>query len=305
VTRLINTLNLNDEEKTFTEKLPNSDLFKSVVKVAYKSAKLLTITIYYTTKKYLVQGNRCQHWVIQEFEKIKYIIDQCLKGDNPASLIDQEVKKLTLSFPGSVHTLPKTLDDSLNETEPKIIDDNSRDSKKKTEENKGKNFTPQSAQNSDCSCYVSDIARALHSFELKMVECNAQFSRKLENVEKEIKNLNIKIDKCNQNTSEQQKGDNKSLALERICSKIDKLTENVKSITEKQNGLVMNNCEQMQKLTKLENMTKEVKTVTETRKEDQTLHVHVRQTSDDKDEIDSNEYFPIIRKNTNSVPYSE
>jgi chromosome segregation ATPase len=138
-----------------------------------------------------------------------------------------------------------------------------------------------------------------------MVECSAQFSRKLENVEKEIKNLNIKIDKCNQNTSEQQKGDNKSLALERICSKIDKLTENVKSITEKQNGLVMNNCEQMQKLTKLENMTKEVKTVTETRKEDQTLHVHVRQTSDDKDEIDSNEYFPIIRKNTNSVPYSE
>lgn len=138
-----------------------------------------------------------------------------------------------------------------------------------------------------------------------MVECSAQFSRKLENVEKEIKNLNIKIDKCNENTSEQQKGDNKSLALERICSKIDKLTENVKSITEKQNGLVMNNCEQMQKLTKLENMTKEVKTVTETRKEDQTLHVHVRQTSDDKDEIDSNEYFPIIRKNTNSVPYSE
>ena len=125
MTRLINTLNLNDEEKTFTEKLPNSDLFKSVVKVAYKSAKLLTITIYYTTKKYLVQGNRCQHWVIQEFEKIKYIIDQCLKGDNPASLIDQEVKKLTL---------PKTLDDSLNETEPKIIDDNSRDSKKKTGE---------------------------------------------------------------------------------------------------------------------------------------------------------------------------
>lgn len=207
--------------------------------------------------------------------------------------------------PGSDHILPKTLDDSLNETEPEIIDENSRDSKKKTEENKGKNFTPQSAQNSDCSSNVSDIARALHSFELKMVECSAQISRKLENVEKEIKNLNIKIDKCNQNTSEQQKGDNKSLAIERTCSKIDKLTENVKSITEKQNELVMKNCEQMQKLTELENMTKEVKTVTETRKEDQTLHVHVRQTSDDKDEIDSDEDFPIIRKNTNSVPYSE
>ena len=34
----------------------------------------------------------------------------------------------------------------------------------------------------------------------------------------------------------------------------------------------------MQKLTELENVTKEVKTVTETIKEDQTLHVHVRQT---------------------------
>ena len=67
----------------------------------------------------------------------------------------------------------------------------------------------------------------------------------------------------------------------------------------------MKNCEQMQKLTEQENMAKEVKTVTETRKEDQTLHLHVRQTSDDKDEIDSNEDFPIIRKNTNSVLYSE
>lgn len=51
-------------------------------------------------------------------------------------------------------------------------------------------------------------------------------------------------------------------------------------------------------------MTKEVKTVTEKRKEDQTVHVHVGQTSDDKDEIDSNEDFPIIRENT-SVPNSE
>jgi hypothetical protein len=79
----------------------------------------------------------------------------------------------------------------------------------------------------------------------------------------------------------------------------------VKSIREKQNELVMKNCEQMQKLTEQENMAKEVKTVTETRKEDQTLHLHVRQTSDDKDEIYSNEDFPIIRKNTNSVLYSE
>jgi acyl-CoA synthetase (AMP-forming)/AMP-acid ligase II len=79
----------------------------------------------------------------------------------------------------------------------------------------------------------------------------------------------------------------------------------VKSTTEKQNELVMKNCQQMQKLTELENVTKEVKTVTETRKGDQTLHVHVRQTSDDKDEINSNEDFPIIRENTNSVPYSE
>jgi acyl-CoA synthetase (AMP-forming)/AMP-acid ligase II len=79
----------------------------------------------------------------------------------------------------------------------------------------------------------------------------------------------------------------------------------VKSIREKQNELVMKNCEQMQKLTEQENMAKEVKTVTETRKEDQTLHLHVQQTSDDKDEIDSNEDFPIIRKNTNSVLYSE
>ena len=82
------------------------------------------------------------------------------------------------------------------------------------------NFTPQSAQNSDCSCYASDIARALHSFELKMVECNAQFSRKLENVEKEIQNLNIKMDKCNQNASEQQKGDKNHCFLREFAQKL-------------------------------------------------------------------------------------
>lgn len=79
------TLNLNDEDKKFVEKLPNSNLFKTMVKVTFKGTKLLTITIFYTTLKCLVQGTSCQPWVKREFDKIKTVVDKCLKGGNPAS----------------------------------------------------------------------------------------------------------------------------------------------------------------------------------------------------------------------------
>ena len=130
-----NVLLLKDEEKPFIEKLPHSDLFKSTVKVSFKSVKVITITIYYTTQKCLVQGNTCQEWTNEEFGKIKTLVDQCLKGGNPKCTIDSEIRKVALPSISGVmlrntsvddldtsETLPKTVDDA--ETVPKILNDN-------------------------------------------------------------------------------------------------------------------------------------------------------------------------------------
>ena len=78
-------LTLNDETKSFSEIIPDVNLFKSVVQISRSDAKLLTITIYYTTFKCLVQGNVCQRWVTREFESIKKQVNMALKGDNPKS----------------------------------------------------------------------------------------------------------------------------------------------------------------------------------------------------------------------------
>ena len=47
--------------------LPRNDLFKTRIRVSLGSAKAVTITVYYTTRTVLVQGNRCTSWVREEF----------------------------------------------------------------------------------------------------------------------------------------------------------------------------------------------------------------------------------------------
>ena len=45
------------DEKSYVEKLPHSDLFKTTVKINFNSVKVITITLFYTTQTCLVQGN--------------------------------------------------------------------------------------------------------------------------------------------------------------------------------------------------------------------------------------------------------
>ena len=86
---------------------------------------MLTITIYYTTRKCLVQENTCQEWVTQEFEKIKKLVEVCVKGGNSKNIV-QEVRKIELPNFQSIDNSNLSLDDSIlndSETSVKSLDD--------------------------------------------------------------------------------------------------------------------------------------------------------------------------------------
>ena len=66
-----NEIVLHDEEQPFEEKSQSASLNKFAVQIFYKVSKLITISIYYTTKRCWVKGNTCHNWVDEEFKEIK------------------------------------------------------------------------------------------------------------------------------------------------------------------------------------------------------------------------------------------
>ena len=71
---------LNDQKElfiafTFGNKIPD-DLYHTCLKLFYVNKKLLTIHIYHTTGKILVQGHVCKQWVYEDFERLKEVVNQ-------------------------------------------------------------------------------------------------------------------------------------------------------------------------------------------------------------------------------------
>jgi len=192
---------LKDEDVPFEEKSPSTSLHKSVVQITHKSNKLLTITIYYSTKKCLVQGNSCQNWVEREFDKIKKCVEMCLKGNNPKVNIDNCIRRLNVA---RVPTLNEsgTINDSQSETIPKILDGSLNDSNAtdvRTENTadildtetsactktiKGDleqtNVNKNMKEVVEKSKVTQDIYDAFHSLENKLIACRAENNKKIE-----------------------------------------------------------------------------------------------------------------------------
>ena len=56
--------------KSIACELSRNDLFKTRNRVSLGTATAVTITVYYTTRTVLVQGNRCTSWVREEFSAL-------------------------------------------------------------------------------------------------------------------------------------------------------------------------------------------------------------------------------------------
>ena len=85
-------LEIHDEESPFQEKLPVATLNKTIIQIKCQDVKIITITLYYTTCRVLVQSNECQSWVVTEFENIKKIVNSNVhsKGGNSKHLTKKE-----------------------------------------------------------------------------------------------------------------------------------------------------------------------------------------------------------------------
>ena len=253
-------IKLNDEDAPFVERKPDPTLYKTMVKITHQSTKIITITLFYTTKRCLVQGNSCQNWVEREFDKIKRCVDMCLKGGNPKQSIDNLVRKMNNVLLPSLadnetvlnnsQTIPKNIDDSFDttldssQTIAKSID-NSFDSPEsllsvntetkkcvkkpvnttittKQDEPPTKSKITETDNKTD---FNQQLTAALHSLENKLIECHSEYTAKIDTLNDVIKKWEERycdLEKSKQQVERKMENDlsNIYIRLEQIESKI-------------------------------------------------------------------------------------
>lgn len=228
-----NALTLNDEEAPFTEKSPSAALNRTRVQICQSNKKIITITIYYPTKKCLVQGNSCQSWVEKEFNKIKKCVDMCLKGNNPKQAIDNQVKhkmnSVTLptvlepqntrdSIENSQTTPKEVLNDS--QTYQKVLDESFDSSFNTSIENKkgGKNkkgtasirkpsqvnkeTDSEKEINPEFKPFEQKIIDSINSLEGKFIECHNEYSMKVEYLNSTVQKWEEKFNELKKHNQE-------------------------------------------------------------------------------------------------------
>ncbi|CAG2192101.1 unnamed protein product [Mytilus edulis] len=257
-------LTLNDESKPFSEKILDPNLFKSVVQIHYKGNKLLTITLFYTTYKCLVQGIQCQGWIKREFDNIKKMINMCLKGDNP-KILDGKIKNMRPSnftiidnknSEKEISVTNHSSDDNedFEETNPKTLldvhdkdtDNTEKNSEVEDEHITRSNYTcipndtnskedesTRDQRNCECKKDIDKIKETLHKMELLFIE-------KFQTIDKvnELANKLISIEMSNNNMCHKitemstiTKGIKSEMII--ISEKVEKEHKETRKLTEK------------------------------------------------------------------------
>lgn len=72
-------INTGDDHTQFTTVSPCPELYKTVIRIKVNKKKLLTITVYLTTHRVLVQGVACQEWLHGEFDRLDAIVQSIAK----------------------------------------------------------------------------------------------------------------------------------------------------------------------------------------------------------------------------------
>ncbi|CAC5420274.1 unnamed protein product [Mytilus coruscus] len=72
-------LQISDDKNKFINKQPHKDLFKSTVSVSVGKQKLFVVTIFYTTKTGMVQGQASNTWLQTEFKSINEVINTIIE----------------------------------------------------------------------------------------------------------------------------------------------------------------------------------------------------------------------------------
>lgn len=209
-------LTLGDELTPFSEKIPDTNLFKSIVQLSNKGVKLLTITLYYTTNSCLVQGNVCQSWVQHEFDYIKKTVNLALKGDKPRAF-DLRIKNMRppnfnvkdMTNPISIlsdndHHSSDEHDESLDishETDPKRLvqvvseNENAQNLPDIDAIISSKNCDDMKSDSGSIEKLVSSLLVAIHKLESKFVDAQLENKKSIEKLTTEVQKINQKIER--------------------------------------------------------------------------------------------------------------
>ena len=98
----------SDDLNSIASKLRRDDLFKTSIGVSCRTARAVTITVYYTTGTVLVQGNRCTNWVQEE---IRALIDT-VRAINALVAIHHTQTDLDAEVDEGLRLLPQPSPDS-------------------------------------------------------------------------------------------------------------------------------------------------------------------------------------------------
>ena len=85
-------ITISDEKSPFSWKPPHKDMFKTMIHVIVDKEKLFAITLFYTTYKFLIQGNSIEMWLKTEFKNITDCVtkirENYSKGDKSKPIDD-------------------------------------------------------------------------------------------------------------------------------------------------------------------------------------------------------------------------
>lgn len=220
-------LEIPDEKHPFTNKIPKNDLFRSVVSVTLIKQKLFVVTIYYTTKKAMVQGQGTSEWIQIEYKLINETINSIIEMKKKGKTIDvdkvfkemkikSELINIDLETEDEVHSPIQDLDNSHSSNTSVQIEDTfvKRPYNAEPENNNDKNNSTQTE--SKITCIESELSKirdeqtrhkeeitkmktTIHDLEIELVQKDVE----LQNMSKQYSILQSKVNKA-ENINDQQ-----------------------------------------------------------------------------------------------------
>ncbi|CAG2186410.1 unnamed protein product [Mytilus edulis] len=232
-------LQISDEKNKFTNKQPHKDLFKSTVSVSVGKQKQFVVTLFYTTKTGMVQGQASNTWLQSEFKSISEVINTIIelqKKENNNYDVDKLFGEIQSNM-CILNQIPKRDETKRDESEETQVNKNNNNSQSdqlvtsnKPHENinnknmkQGEELLLSNHEHDDQSMIcqlqkqkadISNLTKTIHDLEKELVE-------------KDVK-LDLFISACQELKSRVDKMEKEKIDEDKMCMRMNIIKEKIK-----------------------------------------------------------------------------
>ncbi|CAG2245138.1 unnamed protein product [Mytilus edulis] len=232
-------LQISDEKNKFTNKQPHKDLFKSTVSVSVGKQKQFVVTLFYTTKTGMVQGQASNTWLQSEFKSISEVINTIIelqKKENNNYDVDKLFGEIQSNM-CILNQIPKRDETKRDESEETQVNKNNNNSQSdqlvtsnKPHENinnknmkQGEELLLSNHEHDDQSMIcqlqkqkadISNLTKTIHDLEKELVE-------------KDVK-LDLFISACQELKSRVDKMEKEKIDEDKMCMQMNIIKEKIK-----------------------------------------------------------------------------